>query len=334
MALSTTFPVDAGWRTLFKDLGIVPADVFRRAGLPEDLFSRLPASLSPERWFRLWEALEAEVDDPLFPIRLVEVMSAEALSPPLFAALCSPNLVVACQRLRDYKRLVAPVALSLTSDRQGFSVGFEWLHTAVTPPPSMVAFEFVFFTKLARMATREHVIPLRVTSVRPPRGIAAFTEYLGVAISAGKANRIRFSAADAERPFLTANEAMWDVFEPTLRRRLGALEDSATIAERVKAALLELLPSGQTSMDAVTQRLAMSKRTLQRRLQGEGTNYGSLLNETREDLARHYLGKTSFTSSEIAFLLGFEEPSSFFRAFREWTGSTPEAMRSGASLRA
>lgn len=71
----------------------------------------------------------------------------------------------------------------------------------------------------------------------------------------------------------------------------------------------------------------MSKRTLQRHLKAEGTNFGSVLKETREGLALHCLRQTRITASEIAFLLGFDEPSSFYRAFHDWTGSTPEASR-------
>jgi len=51
------------------------------------------------------------------------------------------------------------------------------------------------------------------------------------------------------------------------------------------------------------------------------------LNELREELAIHYLSSTQFSSAEISFLLGYEEPNSFFRAFRTWTGQTPEIVR-------
>jgi AraC-like DNA-binding protein len=322
-----TFPLEAGWRPMMKDLGVKPADVFRRAGLPVDLLSHLPTGLTPEQWFRLWESLEAEVDDPAFPIRLAEVVTTESFSPPIFAALCSPNLTIAAQRLRDYKRLIAPMKLDLKTSAQGLSITFQWLKTATVPPQSVFALEFTFFTRLARLATREHVVPVRVTSPRPPTPAAAYAEFLGVEPTKGRVHSMRFSNEDAERPFLTVNESMWNTFEPELRRRLSELEESTTVAGRVAAVLLESLPSGQTSIETVAHRLAFSKRTLQRRLRAEGTNFGTILAVTREKLARHYLARTAFASSEIAFLLGFEEPSSFFRAFHDWTGETPDTAR-------
>ena len=95
------------------------------------------------------------------------------------------------------------------------------------------------------------------------------------------------------------------------------------------AALLELLPSGSASIEAVSKRLGTSTRTLQRRLSREQSNFQAVLNKTREDLARYYLKTSDMSGAEISFLLGFEDPNSFFRAFHAWTGETPEKVRGG-----
>jgi AraC-like DNA-binding protein len=151
-----------------------------------------------------------------------------------------------------------------------------------------------------------------------------------VAVSDGERNTVTFSAEDAARPFLTANEAMWEFFEPELRRRLSELETGSTMSERVRAVLLEMLPAGEASVEAVALRLMVSPRTLQRRLREEGTSYQAVLNETREALARHYLSSSSLPAAEISFLLGYEDPNSFYRAFHGWTGETPEGVRTAA----
>lgn len=100
-----------------------------------------------------------------------------------------------------------------------------------------------------------------------------------------------------------------------------------TTAKRVRAALLEGLPSGLATMEDVARKLALSKRTLQRRIEAEGTSYQQILKETRQALAQHYLENTALPAAEISFLLGFDEPNSFYRAFRTWTGRTPESVR-------
>ena len=67
---------------------------------------------------------------------------------------------------------------------------------------------------------------------------------------------------------------------------------------------------------------------MQRRLNAEKLSFQAVLDATREELARHYLGSSAMSGAEISFLLGFEDPSSFFRAFHTWTGETPEQVRS------
>ena len=124
---------------------------------------------------------------------------------------------------------------------------------------------------------------------------------------------------------------MWRFFEPELRKRLSDLHEEESFTVRVNSSLLELLPSGQATMDAVAKKLAVSKRTLQRRLSEEETTFHDELNRTRERLARHYLSRSDLSGSQISYLLGFEEPSSFFRAFQSWTGQTPKQMRISAN---
>lgn len=321
------FPLDSNWRLMLIDLGVRPADVLRRACLSEDLLSRSNVRVSTEDYFRLWQGLREEIDDPLFPIRMVEVATAESFMPALFAALCSPNLTVGLQRLSKYKRLVAPMALHVDLGPTELSVCFEWLDCKVQPPESLSAMELAFIVRLARMGTREQIRPTRVTAPRPPRPAAAYRRFFGAPVESGDRLGLSFRREDAERPFLTANDSVWTAFEPQLRVRLAEIEASASVQDRVRAALLESLPSGQSSVDRVARRLAMSKRTLQRRLREEGTTFNTLLNGTRHQLARHYLSRTAISCTEISFLLGYEDPNSFFRAYQDWTGQTPQAMR-------
>lgn len=323
-----SYALDTTWRTLLHDLGIRPADVLRRAGLPDDLLARPYAALPSEDYYRLWRAIEDMADGHL-PLRLCEVVRAEAFSPPLFAALCSPDLVSATRRIGQYKRLIAPVRLDTVLAEGRLTVTFAWLDAPLAPPDSLVLMEPLFAVTLARMGTRAPVRPIEVVTTTPPIATDACETFLGTRIRKGDRHQVVFSETDAIRPFLTSNDALWATFEPDLRRRLADLDGAASTVERVRAALFEALPGGFVSMDAIARRLGAGKRTLQRRIEAEGTSYQALLNTTRETLARHYLEKTVLPPNEIAFLLGFDEPNSFFRAFRAWTGTTPEVVRRG-----
>lgn len=321
-----TYALDATWRLLLKDLGVSAARVLRRAGLPEDLLNHSAVRLEAASFYRFWDCLSTEVADPLLPIRLCRAVRSEAFSPPIFAALCSPNLQVAVQRIAAYKKLVAPMRLQLQEGDDTFTITLSWPEQD-PPPDTLVVTELLFFATLARIGTRESVAPRLVGMSHPPAATEAYRQFLGAAIVCAPNPVLVFDRADALRPFLTANDGLWSAFEPELRTRLAELEAQVTIGQRVRAVLLEALPSGQTDIDRVAARLAMSRRTLQRHLEAEGLSYQQLLRETRLSLARHYLSKTELPPTEISFLLGFDEPNSFYRAFRNWTGHTPESTR-------
>ncbi len=324
-----TYSLNPAAKVILIDLGVDPDNVLRRAGLPADLFARGPLRLLQDDFFGFWRAIEAEADDPNFPVALANAFSVEVFDPAIFCALVSPDLNVAAQRVATYKKLIGPMTLTVDKGVAETSLRFQWPGGAV-PPPTMILSELLFWVALARTGTRRHIEPRRVLVPEPPADLDAYREYLGVTVEAHPTQSISFSAHDAARPFLLANDAMWDIFEPSLRKRLADIENEDGYAERVRAALIELLPSGSASREAVAARLALSTRTLQRRLSAEGTSFQRVLNSTRESLARHYLTNAGLTAQEISFLLGYEETSSFYRAFQQWTGTTPERIRAAA----
>jgi AraC-like DNA-binding protein len=308
-------------------------NVLRRAGLPGDLLTRPSVRLAARDFHRFWEGLDAECEDPLLPLRLNRVIRSEQFSPVLFAALCSPDLQVAAQRVARYKALVAPIRLDVEPHRSGLTIRLVWRDDLPPPPSSLVTTELLFIVTLARMGTREPITPARVTTTArlAPAAASHFTEYLGVTIRHGHAHEVEFHREDATRPFLTSNDALWSTFEPHLRRRLTEIDTPAPLADRVRAVLLEALPSGASEIGTIARRLAISPRSLQRQLEAEGASYRTILRDTRRALAEHYLRDTTMPPAEIALLLGFEEPHSFHRAFRAWTGRTPDGVRREAT---
>lgn len=327
MSANHGYALDPGFKSLLASVGVRHEDVLRRAGLPEDFLSRPDVRVSTDQFFAFARAIQDSVDDPLLPVKLAKSAGAESFSPPVFAALCSPNLTIAAKRLAMFKPLVAPVRLIVETSDAGLSVTYDWLESTLGPPPFISGAEALFMVKLARLGTRHEVRATTVTLCDLPRERAAYEAFVGCRIRRGEKASVSFSPADAERPFLTDNSAMWDIFEPQLRKRLADLEGSASCEARTRAVLIEALPSGQVSVEVVARRLALSPRTLQRKLRGEGTSFKAVVRRTRESLSRHYLKQTQLSSSEIAYLLGFEEPNSFFRAFQSWTGTTPESLR-------
>ena len=322
-----TVTLDRGWSILLKDVGISAEDVLRRARLPLHLAGQEQVRVSVHEYLRIWEALEDEANDPTLAIRLGQAFSPEIFHPEIFAALCSPDLTVAVTRMARYKKLIAPVTMTVQETIEGLSVSKQWNDPTLILPKALSAIELIFLIQIARIGTREQIKPVRVESRFPLEPLDAYEDYFGIAPVQGDAYRVVFCPKDARRPFLTASEAMWSTFEPELQRRLTKLEVNAPLKQRVHSVLLESLPSGGASIDVVARQLGLSARSLQRKLKPEGVSFKEIVSETREKLARHYVTKTTLSYPEISFLIGFEEPSSFFRSFREWTGATPESLR-------
>lgn len=329
---ANSFSVWPGWQVLMQDAGVDRANVLRRAKLPSDLFARESVRLDSATYYRLWEAIEEEAgnaDGPA-PLRFAQKMSTDWFNPELFVALCSEDMNGALARLAKYKRLSGPMVLKLAHHARGTTATVEFLEAALNPPRVFMAFKLVFFVQLARLATRSPVQPLRVGWPAPnlsARDAGAYAAWFGVPVEDLPVPTVVFAAEDAQRPFLTANHGLWTFFEPALRQRLADLQMHASTVERVRSALLEALPAGEVSMQAVCKKLGVSTRTLQRRLQEEGTSFQQTLDALRNSLAHHYLSHSALSGADISFMLGFENPNSFVRAFQTWTGSTPQAVR-------
>lgn len=322
-----------------QDAGLNAPPILRRADLPGDLFARDQVRLTSAAFFNLWSAIETEAKslDPDLPapLRIARVMTSDWFDPELFAALCSANLGSAIERIGKYVRLIAPMTITVKRTAAQATVTIDFLDHTKPPPEVFLAFKLVFFVQLARLATRSAVQPLKVawpSSTNASENDAVlYEDFFGVPVEEAPRATLVFGTGDFDRPFLTENHKIWLFFEPSLRQRLADLDRTASMVERVRSALLEALPAGEVSMQSVGKRLGIGTRTLQRRLQEEGSSFQQTLDAVRSSLAEHYLRKTMMSSAEIALLLGFEDANSFVRAFRVWTGTTPQTVRRGGS---
>ena len=146
--------------------------------------------------------------------------------------------------------------------------------------------------------------------------------------------------AEARMPLAVA-ERLWDraaelAADPGLSRNvtahaeqlLAALAPAAEmLTAQVRRQLTEGMANEPMTLSQVARRLHLSERSLQRRLEAEGTRFAQLVDEVRRELALRYIADERLAPGEVAYLLGFAEPSPFHRAFKRWTGTTPLAAR-------
>lgn len=127
-------------------------------------------------------------------------------------------------------------------------------------------------------------------------------------------------------PLVQANPPLQQLLRQHAEALLARLP-SASLSARVVSLLGEQLAHGEPDRGEIARKLHLSERTLQRRLAEEGSSYQQLLTDTRRQLAEQHLREDRLAAAEIALLLGYSEPSVFFRAFRQWTGLTPGEYR-------
>ena len=138
------------------------------------------------------------------------------------------------------------------------------------------------------------------------------------------------SQESADQRLTGSNEELAGLNEHIVVKYL-AHASKQDVVNRVKAAIIDGLSSGSVNELNIANSLNMTARNLHRKLQKEDTSFKFLLNEVRQELAEQYIRNRSITLTEMSFMLGFSEVSSFSRAYKNWTGKAPSAMR-GAGL--
>lgn len=320
------FLLDKNYGAYLSAMGFSVEEVLKKAILPEDLFAHQTPSLAVEEYFRFMQAIDALSPDEQTPIKLAASDSIETFSPSIFAAYCSRNGLTCLKRLAQYKPLIGALLYKVTENESEVCVEVVSADAELELPEILVGIEFVFLVGLLRKATKENILPVQATTKQEMKN-HAYANFIGVGITTTGKNQLIFSKTDMLLPFISCNESMWEFFEPELNKRLSMMETDDSYAARVRSALMELLPSGECAIEDVAKKLGYSKRSLQRKLQEENTNFQKQLNHTRELLAKYYVGSTDMRAEDIAYLLGYQDLSSFMRAFSIWTGTTVSGFR-------
>jgi AraC-like DNA-binding protein len=138
---------------------------------------------------------------------------------------------------------------------------------------------------------------------------------------------LRFDRALLDAPMRNRDDRLCRALEQLARAQLEARQSSDRTSDLVRVQLLQLPADTEVRLPAIARRLAMSPRTLQRRLGEEGITLRRIVDEIRFERARSYLSMEKLSTAEVAFLLGFAEPAAFHRAFVRWTGMTPQRYR-------
>jgi AraC-like DNA-binding protein len=311
-----------------EELGVSPLAVLRHAGLPAGLFSQEKVLVTTEEFFAFYRALAEVGHDPAIGLKLATEDRIERYDPIAIAAVCTRSLRDAIQRMARYKQLTCPEAIELLEHGDDCDVHFRWLLAQEEEPNVLVDLCFAWILTIARRGSDNLIAPRRVEFRRKAVHRGMYERHFNCPVKFGaEANLLVFSKSDMDRAFLTYNSELLAIVAPKLESELMEQLSQRGLREQVKGILKRLLAGQRPGIQHVARELRMSSRTLQRRLTEDGVKFQQLIEEARRELARHYLSHSALELNETAYLLGYEDANSFFRAFQRWEGTSPGQWR-------
>jgi AraC-like DNA-binding protein len=286
----------------------------------------------------LWREAAARAGDDAFGVHAAELVRPGAFDVLDYAIRTAPTLRVSLERLVRYNRLVHDVAVWSLVQR-GDLLRIEHTFRVDTVVQDRHGAEFTMATvvtigtQIAGERVRPHAVGFRHARPASSEAIAEMKRLFGVEPQfLQPVNFVEIQASFAERANPTADPALSRVIERHAESLLAARpEPTLSTADRVRRIVAGALGEGEITLAGVAKKLKMSERSLQRRLADEGIKFDALLDEIRRDLALRYLADPKIAVAEVAYLLGYSEPSPFHRAFKRWTGKTPTEARKQAA---
>lgn len=312
----------------FTALGVDVARVLRLAGLPPSRFQAPRVRLTPQEFFAFWRAVQAVGGGPELGLRVGAEALPHQFDVASLAALHSPTLGEGFERMARYKRIVCGEQISIERTEGEARIQFQWVHVEEALPLMLVDVTFSALLSLARRGLGGPLVPRRVELARHEADAALLRRHFGCPVRFdAPVDLLVLEESALARPFLTHNADLLALMLPGLEAQLGEHLTSRSLADDAKAILGRCMSGARPSVESLARELRMSRRTLQRRLEEQGTTYQRLLDAVRRDTACRLLHHTGLDPGEIAFLLGFEELNSFSRAFHAWEGLTPSRWR-------
>lgn len=301
----------------------------REAGLAGRELGSLDERVPLVSVYALLEATAAAIGGSLLGVTIASAIDVELFDALGFLILTSPTFGVAMERTLRYQRI--------WNDGERYTLAIEGDHAHLRYEPfgperpahrhmaEMFAFDVgVNAPRLVAQPAAPAVVRLRA---EPPLDRAAYEAVFGAPLVFSAAiDEVVLPLALFDQPMPRADAAMHAFFVRHADAMLARLEPAPCLRDRVRAFVVEHLADGRATLGHAAKAMGVSARTLQRRLQAEDTGFDELVEAVRRAQAVALLD-AHMSIGEVAYLLGYAEPSVFHRAFKRWTGTSPEAWR-------
>jgi AraC-like DNA-binding protein len=328
-SLMTVFAPTLGalWKQL-EGYGLDPDPVFREAGVNPSMMFDPGARIATDLQQNLLSIAAERSGDALFGLKSAEYFRPAHLGALGFAWLASSSLRTAFQRLSRYARVIQEkLRIELREEDGLYWVAIDARIPAVNEKireDGQLAAALAF----CRTIAGKNLNPAQARFQQSePAETGYYFELFRCPLEFGcERTELAFRLADVDKRLTGSNTELAKLNEHVVVKYLAHCEKQ-DIVNQVKAAIIDGLANGAVTEKSVAAEMYTTPRNLHRKLQKEDTSFKQLLTEVRQDLAQQYIQDRSKTLTEISYLLGFSEVSSFSRAFKGWTGMPPSAAR-------
>jgi AraC-like DNA-binding protein len=317
------------WEQL-RGYGIDPEPLFREEGINPEMLFDAGARVPLERYQRL-DVKAAELSgDPDFGLKGAEYSRPAQLGALGFAWLASSSLRTAFQRLSRYARVIQEkLTIELSEDTEFFYVRID-AHLPLLCKRIRENGQLAALVKFSRVIAGKDFNPAKIyLKQSEPDDTGYYYELFRAPLEFGaRETTFVIRLEDVDRRLTGSNDQLAKLNEHIVVKYL-AHSQKQDMVNRVKAAIIDGLANGMVTENSIADEMHTTPRNMHRKLQKQDTSFKQLLTEVRKELAQQYIQDRSKTLTEISFMLGFSEVSSFSRAFKGWTGKPPSEARQG-----
>jgi AraC-like DNA-binding protein len=310
---------------------IDPTPLLRHVGLFEQDLKEPQNRVSAAAQARLLELAADTLHDRALGFHLATETNPRGAGLLFYVASAAKDLGEALELFARYCRIVnEAIRVQLTRRPTDLVVELRLAGVPGFQAAQNTEFAVAVIMKGVREIAGPYIRPTKITLVHVRNSdFPEFERFCGCPIEfGGSCNQLVFSNESLAAPLLTHDEHLMNALRPICDEAAKLRETSpGSLRALVEIEVQKLLPNGPARRRDVAKKLAMSTRTLARKLASEGTTFEDVVDELRRNLALQYITIRSISLSQIAWLLGYEGSTSFNHAFRRWTGGPPSAAR-------
>jgi AraC-like DNA-binding protein len=310
--------------------GIRLEPLLARVGLTADQINDPEHRIGATNQIAFLEAAAKALKDDFLGFSLAETFDCRDFGLLYYVMASSETLGSALKRASRYSRVTNEAIVLEYREAREPTLRLTYKGVSRHIDRHQIEFAILAIVRISRELSGRRLCPSRVSMVHVrSTGISKFARFLGTDPVFGRdADEIAFPAGSAEQALVDSDPRLNRILLKMCEESLKALRShSGAFRIRVENTIAPLLPHGQAMVNVVAKKLGMSRRTLERRLAEEDLSFIEVLQQLKASLAIRYLREDAMPISRIAWLLGFEEASSFTHACRRWTGKSPRELR-------